>query len=168
MKIVSNIISWMLIALLVLGAVGFALPQVFRIRLFSVLTGSMEPTYKIGDLIYVAPTKFNDIKVGDTITYVINNVGTVVTHRVIEKNQGDETLKTQGDVNITPDGSPVLYKNVVGVVKYSIPLLGKIIEPLSTLQGKIVAGAVVLIGIILMYLLPLFDKNEEKGANYEE
>ncbi|MGL4606620.1 MAG: signal peptidase I [Eubacteriaceae bacterium] len=158
MKTVSNIISWVVIGLLLIGIAGFALPQIFGVKLFSILSGSMKPTYQVGDLIYTVPTDFKDIKVGDTITYVINEAGTVVTHRVIEKNEGEQTFRTQGDANNSPDGNGVEYKNVVGVVEFSIPQLGRIIEPLSTLQGKIIAGAVILIGIILMYLIPMIAK----------
>ena len=50
---------------------------------YTVLSGSMEPTYSVGDLIYVKTVDPDSIKVGDPITFVANEKLVVATHRVV-------------------------------------------------------------------------------------
>ena len=68
--------------------------RIFGMQVYGVLTGSMEPTYHVGSIIYVKQVDYRDIKIGDPITYTIND-DTVVTHRVIDIVRGyyeDETV----------------------------------------------------------------------------
>ena len=68
--------------------------SIFNFRMFTVISGSMEPKYKIGDVLIAKEIKPEKIKVGDTISY-LGNVNSfkdkVVTHQVvgIEKIDGN-------------------------------------------------------------------------------
>jgi signal peptidase I len=53
-KIASTVSTIILILLIVLGLM-LAVPRLFGIKLFTVLSGSMEPALSVGDLIYVKP-----------------------------------------------------------------------------------------------------------------
>ena len=59
------------IALFLMGS------RIVGLRVFNVVSGSMEPKYSIGDLIYVKNVDPDSIKVGDTITFVLNEDGTI-------------------------------------------------------------------------------------------
>ena len=98
-------------------------------RTFTVMSGSMEPEYPVGAMIYVHPTDYHDLKVGDVISYVASDDKTVVTHRIvdIEVDAADASVwrfKTKGDANVAPDANLVHYKNVLGTPAITIPLIG--------------------------------------------
>ena len=114
LKQLFNILSWP-VYLCIVGYLLIAAPMLAGYRPVVVLSGSMEPTYPTGALIYVKDVKPQDVKVGDPITFVLNEELTVATHRVIEVNTADGWFRTQGDANDSPDGSPVLFENLIGV-----------------------------------------------------
>ena len=71
--------------------------EIFGYSVFTVATGSMEPTISQNDIVIVKKT--NDIKVNDIVTY--EKDGNYITHRVIS--MSDDTLVTKGDANNTND-----------------------------------------------------------------
>ena len=81
-KHVWNIISTALVVLVVLFAVVLLGVRLFGIRVYSILSGSMEPEYPVGALIYVKEIDPSEVEVGDVITYVLPNE-TPATHRVV-------------------------------------------------------------------------------------
>lgn len=109
-KVFWNILTTVLAVVVVGLAVLLVGVRLVGLTPYVVLSGSMEPTYPTGALIYV-----KDVKVGDPITFVLNEELTVATHRVIEVNTADGWFRTQGDDNDSPDGSPVLFENLIGV-----------------------------------------------------
>lgn len=84
-----------------------------------VLTDSMFPTIKSGDLIIVSTRDPKEVNVGDVIAFFdpqsANN--SVVTHRVVEisTENGERCFITQGDANNSPDVTPVPADKLVGV-----------------------------------------------------
>ncbi len=124
-------LSFGLLALVALVAVlVIALPMLTKSTPYTVLTGSMTPSYPAGTLVVVKPTDVQQIRIGDVITYQIaSNQPAVVTHRVIqivEPNTpgGAESFITKGDANSLPDASPVKPVQVRGVVWYAVPYIG--------------------------------------------
>ncbi len=109
------------VALVGLRLVGF--------RIFTVMSGSMEPEYPVGSLVYVAPVNYQELKVGDVISYVANDDKVVVTHRIteIETDANDASVlrfRTKGDANKAADANLVHYKNVLGKPAIVIPHIG--------------------------------------------
>ena len=143
MKKAASVISTVILVLLLVAVAVLALPRVFGVRLFSVLTGSMVPAYNVNDIVYVVPAEFEEIKVGDVITYVLDENLTTVTHRVVEIDTAEQRFTTKGDANNTNDANTVMYGNVIGVVRFSIPKAGAITEFADNMYGKIV-----IIGVI--------------------
>lgn len=90
-----------------------------------VLTGSMEPVIKTGDLIIVKDISETHIKEGDIITFKLNS-DTLVTHRVVEiyKQNGDISFKTKGDANNVEDDELVIGDDLVGKYIFRIPAFG--------------------------------------------
>lgn len=99
--------------------------KLFGYTAFNVVTGSMEPTLEIGDIIIVKISK--DVKTNDVITYYKDE--NFITHRVIEMNEN--TLITRGDVNNSKD-SPIQLNMVVGRVVHVVSNAGLIIDILLT------------------------------------
>ena len=83
MKKVWNVISTVLVVIVVLCAVFLMGSRVLGYQVYTVISGSMRPTYMEGDLLYVKKTAPEDVKVGDPITFVLNEDLVVATHRVI-------------------------------------------------------------------------------------
>jgi len=111
---VCNVISNVLVVLVVILALLLVGVRLVGLRPMCVLSGSMEPTYHTGSLIYVKPCAPEDVQVGDAITFVLNEDLDVVTHRVISIDAENEHFYTQGDANDAPDGAPVYFKNLIG------------------------------------------------------
>lgn len=63
------------------------------------------------------------LKPGDIITF--HNEDTVVTHRVVKKEEG--TFITKGDANKNADPIPVAKSQIIGRVVFCLPYLGYII-----------------------------------------
>ena len=82
--------------------------------------------------------------------------------------------QTKGDANELPDGTPVYYKNVVGVPRLTIPYLGYFAQWLQTPKGRILGISVALVIVILTFLPDLLkwvdegDKKKEKASREEE
>ena len=118
---------------------------------YAVTSGSMEPKYKVGSVVYVKHIDPEELKTGDVITFRLIK-DELATHRIIKVDRSDEGLQfwTKGDANSISDGSPVKAADVVGKVYFTIPYLGFFGGFLDTLRGKaiIVCGALILLVII--------------------
>ena len=117
-KKLLQLLSTILVALVVLLAVALVGVRLAGIRTFTVLSGSMEPTYHVGSLIYVKKVDPTTIQPGQVITFMLDE-NTVATHRVVEvvPDEDDPStlrFRTKGDANDAEDGSLVHYKNVIG------------------------------------------------------
>ncbi|MDD3028117.1 MAG: signal peptidase I [Erysipelotrichaceae bacterium] len=135
-------------------------PRIVGISPYVVLSGSMEPTYHVGSLVFVNKN-FDTIEVGDPITFQISS-SALVTHRVIEVDQQAMLYTTKGDANNTADGSKVAYDNIVGVPMFTIPYLGYVAVFAISFNGKIILGSVVALMILLSYLADMYRKDQEK------
>ena len=81
-KKIWNIVSTVLVVIVVLFAILLVGVRLFGIQVYSVISGSMEPEYPVGSLIYVKDVDPSQIQVNDVITYVLPN-DMPSTHRVI-------------------------------------------------------------------------------------
>ena len=68
-KIVTDIL---LVIVLVIAAVLY-IPRLMGLKTYKVLSGSMEPEYHVGSVVYVEKSSIDDIEVGDVITFYIND-----------------------------------------------------------------------------------------------
>lgn len=129
---------------------------------YAVLSGSMEPAFHVGSLIYVKSVDPEDIKVGDAITFRLSGEDTAATHRVIEIDRENQCFYTKGDANETPDASPVPYSSVLGRAVFTVPKLGLFSSWLSSAQGKYAAISGVGL-LLLLIILPEILFKDGKG-----
>ena len=168
-KRIWNVISSVLVGIVVLLVVALVGVRLVGLQPFVVLSGSMEPTYHVGSLIYVKSVDYKQLQAGDPITYLLNE-NTVVTHRITEVLVDEEdpnTLRyfTKGDANDIADGTSVHYKNIIGKPVFSIPYLGYVSNYIQNPPGMYVAIAAGAILIMLVFLPDIFsddDKAEKK------
>ena len=101
LKKIWNFVSTVLVAVVVLLALLLAGARIFGLQVFTVLSGSMEPTYHTGSLIYVKKVDPFTIQPGQPITFMLDEK-TVATHRVVGvvPDEEDATVirfRTKGD-----------------------------------------------------------------------
>ncbi|MDD4608298.1 MAG: signal peptidase I [Bacilli bacterium] len=115
--------NWILTFITTIIIIMFGLGT-FGIKPSVILTGSMKPSIKPGDLVIIKPIDINDIQAGDIIQYQTNNYN--VVHRVVSvlKDADGILLITKGDNNLNIDRLPVKEDQLVGKMKYHIPIVG--------------------------------------------
>lgn len=79
-----SLISTLLVIVMVLLAIALVGVRLVGLTPYAVLSGSMEPTYHVGALIYVREIAPADVQVGMPITFVVNEELLVATHRVVD------------------------------------------------------------------------------------
>ena len=160
-KVIWNMITSILVAAAVILAILMVGARLVGLQVFTVLSGSMEPTYHVGSLIYVKEVDPFELEAGDVITFMLDE-DTVATHRVVEVVPDDEDssvirFRTKGDANDAVDGSLVHYKNVLGS-----PKLGYVANYIQNPPGTYVAISAGAILLLLVFLPDLFEKDEDE------
>ena len=96
--------------------------SLFGHSFFRVVTGSMEPTLSVGELIVTKDEPIDRVAVGDIVSFRSQSadmLGTIITHRVVEidvNDSGETLLLTKGDANLSVDGRYVSDDNFIGRV----------------------------------------------------
>ena len=132
--------------------VGNSLPMPFGIGASVVLTGSMEPTLSVNDLVFIKAQ--DSYKEGDVI--VFQDGRSLVIHRIIYIDE--QTVNTQGDANDVDDG-PRSVKDIKGRMVFAIPFIGLIVRGLKTPPGTIIMLAAA------VFLMNLSWKKEKEAGN---
>ena len=163
LKGIGKTLSTTLVVVVVLLAVLLAGVRLVGFTPYTVLSGSMEPTYHVGSVVYVKKVDPATLKVGDAITfYLTGNI--VATHQIIEiHNAGTPNLgfRTKGIANETADGiTPAT--SVIGKATFSIPYLGYLSNFLQQPIGLIcVVGTSAVVLILSNMIDILFSKKKE-------
>ena len=134
LKIIGNILYILLFVVVVLMLIVVILQRVTDnaislggYRLFTVATGSMEPKYKVGDILISKQVAPDEIQVGDDVVYK-GDTGSfkdkVVTHQVvsIREENGEKKLTTKGIAN-TEEDPEIDVNQVYGKVIYKVKTL---------------------------------------------
>ncbi len=175
-KIISSAIFVVLILLIIL--IVFYIVRVkflanndklgdVRINFYTILTQSMYPTIKAGDIVITYKEDNNKYNIGDVITFVSEaNGGITVTHRVVEAFDinNSYSYKTKGDNNNAPDTEITQGDNVLGKVLFKVPKAGYIQQFLVSKTGWIVAVILPCLGIVIYDILKLFRYTARKGS----
>lgn len=161
----------LLVVLVVILAIALVGVRLIGLQVFTVLSGSMEPTYHTGSLIYVKSVDPYQLQSGDVITFMLDE-DTVATHRIVtvvpdENDTSVVRFQTKGDANDAIDGSLVHYKNVIGSPVFSIPYLGYVANYIQNPPGTYIAISAGAILLLLVFLPDLFAEDEPKKQEEE-
>lgn len=148
LRIVSrlcSIVGAVLLAAVALLAISATVaPRFMGLQSYTIVSGSMEPSFPVGSLVYAEPIEPEALAVGDVAVFWRNDE--VVIHRVEENLYEDCELITRGDAN---EG----HRRASGAVRQrgrravnQIPGIGYFVMALASLPGKLVLGWVVLMG----------------------
>lgn len=119
-------------------------------RLYSVLTGSMEPTLPVSSLL-VVKGQTAPYAVGDVITFEQPGERRLVTHRIVEVEPTENSLvyRTKGDANPVMDSWLLTQSDIKGKMLRHVPQLGKAVTLLNSPVG--IGLLVVLPALVLAY-----------------
>ena len=130
-----NLVSSVLLGIIVLLAVTLAGVRVLGLTPYAVLSGSMEPTYHVGSLIYVKKTDPADVQVGDPITFVVNEDLMVATHRVVDvemrTTRRQAVLDEDGAAVTDAEGNPLFEEISLDAPAYYYTTKGDANEPVD-------------------------------------
>ena len=167
LKKIWNITSTALVVIMVLCAVFLMGSRILGYKCFTVISGSMEPKYMVGDLLYVKDVDANSIKVGDNITFVLNEDLVVATHQVVRVDAENQRFYTKGLANEIEDQNPVHFNNVIGVPKFSIPKLGYVSDFVQNPPGMYITIGVGIILILAVFLPDMLGKKKKEDEDEE-
>ena len=173
-KIIKNIVNFIIILLVMSFVLIVCLQRFtnnkisfFDYRIFTVVTGSMEPKYNIGDILIAKEKKPSEIKVGDAISYLATRdeiKGNVVTHEVVnitKDEDGRYLFHSKGLANLIED--PVVYEDqLYGVVIYKTKVLSFVKKIVSTDIGMILFVIIPILYIIISEMIAFLMEKEEK------
>lgn len=166
-KKIWNIATSVLVGMIVVLAALLWGARLIGLDVLVVQSGSMEPAYHVGSLVYVKPVDPAELKAGDVITFELGG-GVRGTHRIVEVIDDDDlAFVTKGDANEEADISPVRPADIVGQVKFTIPVLGYLVAYIQHPPGIYVAGSVAAI-LLLLTILPDLIFPEKEADNKEE
>ena len=165
-KKIWDLFTTILVVMAILLALALVGARLAGLGVYTVLSGSMEPVYHTGSLIYVKDVDPAEIKEGQVITFMLSE-DLIATHRVVEVVPDEEDaavirFRTKGDANDAVDGSLVHYKNVIGTPIFSIPYLGYVANYIQNPPGTYIAIAVGAVLLILLFLPDLFSDEKDK------
>lgn len=165
-KKICSVLSTVLVIVAVLLAVALVGVRVVGYTPYTILSGSMEPTYHVGSLIYVKKVDTSTLEAGDPITFALSE-DTIATHRIVEVVPDEEDasvirFRTKGDANETVDGTLVHYKNVLGKPVFTIPYLGYVADYIQHPPGMYTAIAAGVILLLLVFVPDMFDDEKKK------
>ena len=153
---IAKIILWILVifivSMIVLQRVSNNKITLASYSIYTVVTESMLPKYKVGDMLLAKKVDTNTLKVGDDIVYLGKEStfdGKIVTHQIIEidESTGIKKIHTKGLNNIAEDRiitEDQIYGKVITKLTI-LSFLSKIISNQYGLYFIIIVPAVILI-----------------------
>lgn len=137
-----------------------------KYQLYAVEGGSMEPNIKKGSVIIISPVETESLQVGDVITFINpDDDKTVVTHRIVKINEGEETtFITRGDAN-NADDDPLPADKILGRANVAIPFIGFLMSFARTKEGLltlIIIPGVLIIFFEILNLTKAFNQSKKR------
>ncbi len=163
---VCSILGTVLLVIMVAACLPLTVPRVFGYHIYTVVSGSMEPAIPIGSLIYIEKNQPEDMKEKDIIAfYGGRDAAAIITHRVVENRVLMGEFITKGDANAAEDKNPIPYEDFIGKVRLSIPMVGGAAQVFTSTPGKITAGSLILLAVVLQALGSVLERrNAQKNS----
>lgn len=129
----------------------------FDIRSFVVQSGSMEPVFPVGSMVYAQ--KQAAYNVGDVITFEADAKRNI-THRITAKTTKDNKVlyTTKGDANNVPDSAPVPQETIIGRVFFFAPHIGQLA---NHLKSPLYFIGLIIVPSLLFIFLELWEIKKE-------
>lgn len=129
-------------------------PGFFGWKPFIVLSGSMETSINVGDIVVTKEVDSSKLKAGDIIAFRNGNM--VTTHRIVEIEMGEDgklVFTTKGDNNNTKDDPKVYENEIEGIYKFKIARLGNVAMFIQTPIGMVICLSIPIALIIIIQII---------------
>jgi len=151
MSWIGSVLSWLFVGLVAAVVLAvLVVPRVMGAVPLTVLTGSMVPTHRPGDIVIVQPIPAEELAIGDVVTFQpVSGDPRLTTHRIVNIEKDNDTVATvttRGDAN-NVDDAPILPEQIQGRVIYAVPKVGYLTQP----RNAILAGGILLGGGLIAY-----------------
>jgi signal peptidase len=126
-RLAATLSLWFVGGLLFGICAAVTIPHLFGFRSLVVLSGSMTPTLRVGDVVIVRQIPPGEARVGDVVTFRDPTRGDrLVTHRVrsIEVEAGVVRIQTKGDANSGVESWQVQATGTIGRAGFRVPKIG--------------------------------------------
>ncbi|MDR0862358.1 MAG: signal peptidase I [Oscillospiraceae bacterium] len=151
---VCNVLGTLILVVIIFAAGGILLLQVMGNKPMGILSGSMEPAYHVGGLVFInSRVEPEQVAPGDVIAYYISEE-TVVTHRVVEVHAAEREFTTKGDNNESGDLAPVPFDAMIGRAWLHIPRAGTLLMNMKTPKG-VGVGIITIAILIVLFVVPV-------------
>ena len=125
------------------------IPRFWDVSVFNIVSGSMETTINVNDVIVIKKIAQDELEKGDIITYKKQD-GTIVTHRIVAIHKENENIyTTKGDNNDVEDEEKIKYSQVHGKYLFKIKGMGNFVEELQKNNGLISVALIIIIFVII-------------------
>ena len=123
-QMIRTWISRIIILLLSIYLIVF-IPVLWNYYPLIIVSGSMEPTLRVGGILYYHPKKIETFKKDEIL--VFRTKKHIISHRII--NTSTNSFITKGDANKNNDSTKVLPKQIIGQgTNFSIPFIGYYVD----------------------------------------
>lgn len=123
----SFLIGYLGVVVLVTAA-GVGLLKLNHMHILDVQTGSMAPTFHSGDAVLSQAMQGHaQVSVGDVVSYVSQQDGRTITHRVVRVDTAHGQVTTRGDA-LSKSDTPIARTAISGKVVAVLPQLGRVLD----------------------------------------
>ncbi|KQP01165.1 hypothetical protein ASF30_00530 [Leifsonia sp. Leaf264] len=156
-RVIGNTLLWVLAGVGVLSGVLWAAHAVGWVQPLVVVSGSMQPEIRKGDLLLAIPAPVENLAVGDVASLPNPRTGVLVTHRIvaISQNGSGWLFEMEGDANNTKDPAP--YAVTAGTMVWhpvvTVPAVGDLIQTIAR-PGVAIPLGVAVIALVILTMLP--------------
>ena len=158
-----NRIGIIIMVCLVLLCLPVVIPKLMGYGLYEVATGSMEPEFPVGSILYVKDALPSEVEVGDAITYTMGtDTNKVMTHRVIDINEEEAYFITKGDANEVVDMDPISFDRLIGKPVFCLKGMAVVVNFIHSKTGILTIGTLFLLVILLWSVADSRKKADKK------
>ena len=162
MKIRPLSVIFNIFAIITVITVAFTLFNVFSgAKGYAVVTDSMAPQLKKGDIVFVKSVEFESLKENDIVTVAFPDRDGYFTHRIVSIDYDFGIFRTKGDASDQEDPQPSLKEQVVGKLWYSVPLLGYFSIAFKNMNFIKISVILAVAAIVLVTASTIVQKNRK-------
>lgn len=125
-----TLLAWVLIGAATATLLSVTAPYVVGGRSYTVLSGSMEPRIRTGDVVGEEGIRPAELRSGDIVTFKDpDEAGRMITHRVrsVREQGGIYSVVTKGDANTTVERWTIPADGRLGRVRYRVAHVGHLL-----------------------------------------
>ncbi len=166
LKAILSLIIVLLVSVIFIQRVSNNNVSVFGYRIFTIVTESMVPKYKVGDMILSKEININYLKEGDDVVYMGASgdfKDKIITHQIIkiDDTNGEKYFHTKGIANSIED--PIVSSSqIMGNVVYKFKILSLLSKLINNIYGFYFVVFVPFVVLLFFEIMDVIHAKEKK------